>query len=211
MRIIARLAVLFYACLTMFIAVALVLFVSHGVPWVYEIPFEKGLTILHFLYYDDQARFLVSMASIFMLLLNYIFIKSISVENEKERTVAFDNPTGRVSVSLDALEDLTRRVIAGVDEVRDVRAHVRVGKKKKRLEIDSRLILNTDVHIPAMTAHLQDLVKQKVQDTIGSEESPEVRIHISKIIPGQRKVKKQKEEPSKKEEQPAVPYQGYRI
>ena len=208
MKVVARLGMMFYLILTMFVGVLLVLFVSHYKGYA-PLPLKDVLVYLQAIHLDPEKRIVVAGLGFLILWLNFIFIKAMSDEQQREKTIAFDNPTGRVSVSLDALEDLTRRVIAGVGEVREVRSSIRVGKKG--LEIDARLVLNTDVNIPEMTAHLQDLVKRKVQDTIGIEETPTVRIHISKIIPGQRKPKRPKENGEAKEEQLNVPYQGYRV
>ncbi|HOY10620.1 MAG TPA: alkaline shock response membrane anchor protein AmaP [Candidatus Omnitrophota bacterium] len=209
MKIMARLGMLFYGVLTMFVGVLLVLFVTHYKGYAL-LPLKDVFAYLEAIHLDMDKRVAVAGFGLVMLWLNYIFVRTMSDEKQREKTIAFDNPTGRVSVSLDALEDLTRRVIAGVGEVREVRSSIRVGKKG--LEIDARLVLNTDVNIPEMTAHLQDLVKRKVQDTIGIEETPTVRIHISKIIPGQRKLKRPKENEEEPEGRLNVPYQqGYRV
>ncbi len=208
MKIVARFGMLFYGVLTMFVGVVLVLFVTHYKGYAL-LPLNDVMAYLQAVHFDTDKRVFMAGSGLLILWLNYVFVKAMSDEKQREKTIAFDNPTGRVSVSLDALEDLTRRVIAGVEEVREVRSSIRVGKKG--LEINARLILNTDVNIPEMTAHLQDLVKRKVQDTIGIEETPSVRIHISKIIPGQRKPKRPKE-PEEAQEGPLnVPYQGYRV
>ena len=209
MKIVARLGMFFYVGLTMFVGVLLVLFVTHYKGYA-PLPLKDVFAYLEAIYFDTDKRGIAAGLGLLILWLNYVFIKAMSDEQKREKTIAFDNPTGRVSVSLDALEDLTRRVIAGVGEVREVRSSIRVGKRG--LEIDARLVLNTDVNIPEMTAHLQDLVKRKVQDTIGIEETPTVRIHIAKIIPGQRKPKHPKENGGEaKDEQLNVPYQGYRV
>ncbi|HPB67498.1 MAG TPA: alkaline shock response membrane anchor protein AmaP [Candidatus Omnitrophota bacterium] len=208
MKIVARFGVLFYGVLTMFVGVVLILFVTHYQGYAL-LPLKDVVAYLEAIHFDTDKRVFVAGAGLLILWVNYIFVKAMSDERQREKTIAFDNPTGRVSVSLDALEDLTRRVIAGVEEVREVRSSIRVGKRG--LEINARLILNTDVNIPEMTAHLQDLVKRKVQDTIGIEETPSVRIHISKIIPGQRKPKRLKEPEEAQAGSLNVPYQGYRV
>ena len=209
MKIMARFALSFYVLLTLFLGVTVLLFVGHGLPGlpnILEIPFDKVSAGLQVIYADPEARLLTAAAALAMLFVNYFFMQAIAEGRQRERTIAFDNPTGRVSVSLQALEDLTRRVIAHVPEVKEVRAAIRAGKRG--LEIEARLVLNTDVNIPEMTAQLQELIKRKVQDTIGIEETPTVRIHVAKIIPSHSKGKAAKEPAA--EADPAVPFQGYR-
>ena len=114
------------------------------------------------------------------------------------------------SVSLTAMEDLVRRAISMVPEVKDVRSSITAGKKG--LSINSRLVLNADVNIPEMTSRLQDLVKRKIQDTIGIEETVVVRVHIVKITPeGKARRHKHKDKEEKEQtSEPTVPFQGYR-
>ena len=206
MRFLSRLAVVFYVSVIMVLGVLVVLYASHGIPKFLEVSFQDSVRLMGVVYYDRNVRTLVGLVGVLILLVNYFFMKAISDDREMERTIAFDNPTGRVSVSLAALEDLTRRVIAQVPEVKEVRTTIRAGKKG--LEVEARLVLRADVNIPEMTAQLQNLVTHKVQDTIGIEETPTVRIHISKIIPSQKKerAKAQKSE----DESATVPFQGYR-
>jgi uncharacterized alkaline shock family protein YloU len=73
------------------------------------------------------------------------------------------------------------------------------------------LILRAEGSIPEVTSRVQDLVKKKVQNTIGLDESIEVAIFVGKILPDQGKEKtvSKKEEPEE-EKQQNVPFQGYR-
>ena len=107
------------------------------------------------------------------------------------------------------MEDLVKRVIAGVPEVKEVRSSITAGKRG--LNVEARIILNKDVNIPEMTSRLQEVVKRKVQNTIGLEEEVVVRVHVFKIIPSHKaKQNKPKEEDDAEVEDNAVPFQGYR-
>jgi uncharacterized alkaline shock family protein YloU len=203
MKVTVRLAVLFYMTTMLFIGCFTVLFVSN------LIPFQDVMNTLQYIYYDENMRGVFGIVAAGMLLINYIFARSISGNQERGKTIAFDNPAGRVSVSLVAMEDLVRRVIARVPEVKEVRSSITAGKKG--LSINSRLVLNADVNIPEMTSRLQDLVKRKIQDTIGIEETVVVRVHIVKIIPDNKARRHKEKEENETPPEPTVPFQGYRV
>ncbi|MCK5580919.1 MAG: alkaline shock response membrane anchor protein AmaP [Candidatus Omnitrophica bacterium] len=208
MKIISRLAVMFYVVFVLILGVFLGLFALHGFPWLLDVSYPTLERFLMIIYFDFQARVIIGVAAIVLLFVNYVFMRTISVNSKREKTIAFDNPAGRVSVSLGALEDLTRRVIARVPEVKEVRSTITAGKKG--LEVSTRLVLNTEVNIPEMTAKLQDVVKRKVQGTIGLEENVRVRVHVIKIIPEVISKKRKEIEPKDTGIEPAVPFQGYR-
>jgi len=101
--------------------------------------------------------------------------------------IAFDNPGGRVSVSLNAIEELIKRIISRFSEVREVKSRVSVSRKG--LHIKVRLILRAEGSIPEVTSRVQDAVKSKIQDTIGIDEPIDVAIYVGKILPDQGKEK----------------------
>jgi uncharacterized alkaline shock family protein YloU len=143
-----------------------------------------------------------------MLLLNYVFYRAFTVNIRKEKTIAFDNPAGRVSVSLWAIEDLVKRVVGRIPEIREVRS--KISASKKGLLIKIKLILRAEESIPEVTSRVQELVKRKVQDTIGIEEPMEIAIFVGKILSDQGKDKFAQKEESKKGSDQNIPFQGYR-
>ncbi len=199
-----RFAVLFYMALVLVGCCLVLLFVLHQVPLVDVL---DGLTLV---YTDDQLRLIFGAAAVIVLVKNYFFSRMVAGTRQREKTIAFDNPAGRVSVSVSAIEDLARRVIIQIPEVKDVRVNVLAGKGG--LNVEARLVLNTEVNIPEMTASLQDLVRRRVQDTIGMEETVTVKVHVVKIRPKAGKVRpsKEKNPAAGAADQPAVPFQGYR-
>lgn len=207
MRIVSHLAVLFYVTMTMFLGVFLLLFVSHGLPQLYPINYTDILALVSVAFLDTKLRLILAAIAVGMIFINYIFMKAIADDHQRERTIAFDNPGGRVSVSLSALEDLTRRVIGYESDVKESRAYIRA--RKKTIDIAVRLVLNADVNIPDLTARLQDLVRRKIQDIIGLEETVNVRMHVAKISSPERKQKRGRDGEGGAEE-PVVPFQGYR-
>jgi len=202
-KFLTRIAVLFYVTLTIFLSSFVLLFILN------YIEMQSVLNLITLLYYDETIRIIFAAGACMLLFLNFIFYRVFTVNTHKEKTIAFDNPAGRVSVSLMAIEDLTKRVISRTPEVREVKSRISVSKKGLHIRI--KLILRAEGSIPEVTSRVQELVKKKIQDTIGLDEPIEVAIFVGKILPDQGKEKRQ----SKKEEKPKesgenVPFQGYR-
>ena len=203
MRLFTRIAVLFYMVILSVLSTLALLFVAH----VMSLP--ELFQFIEIAYLDTDIRTITGLTAAGLILLSFIFTRIIYGSYQKERTIAFDNPSGRVSVSLTALEDMVRRVILRSADIKEVRTGIIA--TKKGLEVDIRLILKSDVNIPEMTAHLQETVKGKIQDAIGIEEAVIVRIHVVKISTDEFKLKKNKgEPPEERPATPSLPFQGYR-
>lgn len=201
MRFLTRLAILFYVTVLSITCGIVILFVAH----VILLPDLSDL--LRRAYDENNLRVIVGLVAAGLVFLSFLFARTIFGYQSKERTIAFDNPSGRVSVSLTALEDMVKRLILRVPEVKEVRSGIIA--TKKGLEVESRLILKADVNIPEMTAHLQEMIKNKIQDTIGIEEAVVVKIHVIKMVGDDPKFKRQKDN-SEDKSTPTLPFQGYR-
>ncbi len=203
MRLFTRFAILFYVAVISIVCGCIILFATR------TIQLDEVFHYLILIYEDPVINLITIGSSLLVVLFSFLFARIVYGSQQKEKNIAFDNPSGRVSVSLGAVEDLVRRMIQKVEEVKEVRPSIIASKKG--IEIESRLVLRSDVNIPQMTSRLQDMVKNKIQEILGIEESVHVRIHIVKIINEQPKAKaKKKIEEKKEEEEPAVPFQGYR-
>jgi len=156
---------------------------------------------------DLQLKTIVGLIGLLFILLSLIFARIISGARQKERTIAFDNPSGRVSISLIAMEDMVKRLILRESEVKEGRPNIIA--TKKGLDIEARLVLKADVNIPEVTSRLQNLIKEKIQEMIGIEEAVTVKIHVVKITADEGKFKRSKNDyPDKTETN--IPFQGYR-
>ena len=203
MKFFTRIALLFYMMTVSSIGLAAIVFVVFINPSLLE-KFTYYLTVVQ---QDNQLRMIVGLAGLLFILLSVLCAKIISGAQQKERTIAFDNPNGRVSISLFALEDMVKRLIQRETEVKEGRANIVANKKG--LDIETKITFKSDVNIPQATARLQDLIKDKIQEMIGLEEPVMVRIHVMKIITEESKSKKGKAEFYDKPEQ-QIPFQGYR-
>jgi len=202
MRTFTRIVILFYVMILSVLCGIALLFVTHIVTLAEIIKFIE-------LAYDDMdVRTIVGVVNAALIVLSFLFARIIYGSSEKERTIAFDNPSGRVTVSLAAMEDMVRRVILRIPDIKEVKTGIIATKKS--LEVEIRLILRSDINIPEMTAQLQEMVKNKIQDSIGIEEAVVVRIHVIKITTDDAKAKKTGKGEAEERSAPTIPFQGYR-
>ncbi len=126
-----------------------------------------------------------------------IFIAQLTLgKMSSEKTIAFNNPDGQVTVSLSAIEDFIKRLSADMVGIRDLRSNVVAGKKA--IEINIRLSLWAEANIPETTENIQSIIKNRIQEMLGIEEPIVVRVHVGRIV------QKEKKRPKKKEKQDLV-------
>jgi uncharacterized alkaline shock family protein YloU len=131
---------------------------------------------------------------------------------QREKTIAFTNPEGQVTVSLSAIEDLIRKAATQVPEIKDLRSDVRANKKGT-IFIGARMTLWSDSNIPEVTERAQSLIKAKIQDMLGLEETVICSVHISKIVPREESRKKRQDASETGEDmfRGAIEYSEFRV
>ncbi len=175
MRLFIRLAIFFYIVVICVVALTALLVLAHAVD------FNQYLDFLEFIYLGGKVRMISIGIVTVTMLLGIAFALIIYAGQEKESIIHFDNPLGRVTISLAALEDLIRRLGVHMPQVKEIRPDIVA--TKKGLDIDIRLVLSSVGNIPEMTANMQDIIKRRIQDVIGSEERINIRVHVVKIAP----------------------------
>lgn len=204
MRFILRVMALFY--------VVLVLMLSAGFLLTLYGQYSM-LDVQHFFQFlkrDPQAMLVSQILIAIILLETIIFYWTFLYLIRSRRRIHFDNPTGRVTVSLDAIENLVRGEISQMPQVKDLKTKIQ--KRKRKLIISIRLILGTDMNIPEETARFQNIIKKQIQNTIGLEQDIEIYIDIDKIHFSKSHRSHSDDHDKKKEPAPTnVPFPGYRV
>lgn len=204
MKLRVHLAVLFFQAMILVFAGSLLMFVAH------MISLSKLIQFLEVIYMDLNMRLIFSAAALTLVLVSLIIGRMIYGVHEKERNIAFDNPAGRVYVTLAAMEDLIRRTLARQDEVKESRVTL-LAKKGGDLHVGTRLTLNVDCNIPEMTSRIQELIQKKIEKTIGSEHKIFVEVDVVKILTRDKAPAKIKKTPESTDENGSnVPFEGYR-
>jgi len=204
MKLRVRLAVLFYEVMILLFVCFLAMFVLH------QISLSMVNDVLEIIYIDPNMRMLFGAIALVLLIKTHVMARMIYGAHEKERNIAFDNPAGRVYVTLTALEELIRRTLARQDEVKESRVTL-LARKGGDLHVGTRLTLNVDCNIPEMTSRIQELIQKKIEKTIGSEHKIFVEVDVVKILTRDKAPAKLKKTPESTDENGSnVPFEGYR-
>lgn len=170
-----------YIVLFVLLGFALVAFSLH---WI---PIEGTVLWLELSYAERDIRLAFALTGAGLILLNWLYADLALAKVRRQKTIAFENPEGQVSVSLAAIEDFIRRSSEELPEVKELRSDVVA--RKGRIVVRARVVLWSDAHIPAAAEKIQSLVRSKVQEMLtGLEEPIEVRVHVAKIIPRDSKM-----------------------
>jgi uncharacterized alkaline shock family protein YloU len=198
MWLLTRIAIIFYIFIIWTTGISVILFVSH----VFDLQTIQRLLMM--VYFDSQSGALAGICSVGIMFMSYLLARLIYGSHQKERTIAFENTTGGVTVSLTALEDLIKRLIMQMPEIKEIRPYMIA--TRKGLEIDIKLVLRHEVNIPDLTARFQDLVRRKLEEAIGMEGKINIRVHVTKISLEDIKSKNKAECQISAQ----APFQGYR-
>jgi uncharacterized alkaline shock family protein YloU len=173
MWLLTRIAIIFYIFIIWATGSAVILFVAHGLD------LQTIQRLLLMVYFDNQSGAIAGICAGGIMFMSFLLAKLIYGSRQMERTIAFENPNGGVTVSLTALEDLIKRLIVQMPEVKEIRPYMIANRKG--LEVDIKLVLRHEANIPELTARFQDLVRRKIEEAVGLEGKINIRVHVIKI------------------------------
>ena len=178
-------------------------FVAFSLQWV---PIDATVSWLQTAYYEQRLRLVFFLTGAGLILLNWTIVQLTIAKLQRQKTIAFENPDGQVTVSLSAIEDFIRRSTRELPEVKDLRSDVIAGKG--RILVRARVTLWSEAHIPEVTERIQSLIRSRVQEMLaGVEEPVHVRVHVAKIA--HREEAEQKGSSSRREEKFPTPFHGF--
>ncbi|MBL7071318.1 MAG: alkaline shock response membrane anchor protein AmaP [Candidatus Omnitrophica bacterium] len=181
MRIFSGFTMLIYTLVFLAIGCALIAFSLN------MILIEDIIPAIEYAFDTLNIRLIVGLVGVLIILYNLVAVQ-ISLGNmQREKTIAFDNPSGRVTISLSAIEDFIRRSSSHIPEVKELRADVKASKKG--INITNRVVVYSNTNIPEATERIQSILKHRIQEMLGIEEPINIKVHIAKIAPRDSKDK----------------------
>jgi uncharacterized alkaline shock family protein YloU len=193
-------SVLLYAMIFAFLGTLAVAFSLH------LITLEDATKFLSIAFHDSQYRLITGLTGALLILFGMAAAQAFSSKIQREKTIAFTNPNGQVTITLSAVEDLIKRLTNQLTDLKEAKANVRA--TKRGIDIRMRVVLRSETNIPDFTARLQDMIASKIQDVFGIDEKISVKIHVAKIATSDEKPKKKQDPES---EDFRLPYQGMKI
>ncbi len=185
-----------------------------GVFMGYSLGYVNLEDIIFYLRIAGQSSYsktILFLVSVLVFLLWIYFLERLLFKKQKEKTIAFDTPGGRVMVSLSAVEDFLKKTCEGMPEIREMKPQIIASHKG--ISVSLRLVLNPLQDLPQFSLNLQNLIKEKLSSLLGLEEEVNVRILVTKIVhPQERKRKERTErtrEPKDSGPDSDIPYRNY--
>ena len=173
MWFLTRMAIIFYVTILWSTSIAVILFVMH----VLDIATVNE--IISVIYNDRHMSWIVAGAACTVIAVSLLLENLIYGQRRMERTIAFDNPSGPVIVSLSALEDLIKRLTDEMPQIKEIRPYM--AATKKGLHVETKLVLRAQANIPELTSRLQELIRRRIEEVIGMEGKISVSVHVTKI------------------------------
>jgi len=197
MWLMTRLAIMFYVSILWIASIVTMLFVLHTFDFI------TVKNILFMVYDDRQLRVIVFAIACGIIFISFLLENLIYGRRRTERTIAFDNPSGQVTVSLAAIEDLIKSLTTQLPEIKEIKPFLTANKKG--IDAQVKLVLRSQVNIPDLTVKLQDSIRRKIEEAVGMEGKVTIHIHVAKMALEDIKSKRGVEV-----EQPQIPFHGYR-
>ena len=201
MRILNGLTLFFYT--VVFIAIGS-LFIGVSLNLVSQ---DAVFETINTLYAATNMRLALGITGILLILISIMVVQLATGKLQRERTIAFENPDGQVTISLTAIEDFIKRAVRQMPEVKELRPTARAGKKG--ITIINRVTLFSDIHIPEVTEKIQNIVKTRVQDMLGVEEPITIRVHVVKIAHREEAAKEIKKDEKTSQFRGSIEYGNY--
>ncbi len=125
--------------------------------------------------------FRLGLASMVVLLLGITWLVNWIEIFYRNKAITFDNPGGRVKISLKAVEEfINSRILGQIPGVKSL--VVRAGLSSRGLETSINLKLMAGANIPETCAHIQEMTKNYLQDVVGVERVASIEVFVSSII-----------------------------
>ena len=182
MKIFSGFTMFFYTLLILIIGCALIAFALNAIA------LDEVFRIMEYAYNDFNAKVVTGAVGILLIIYSLVAVQVTLGNLQREKTIAFDNPSGRVTIALSAIEDFIRRSSANISEVKELRADVKASKKG--INITNRVVVYSDANIPDTTERIQSILKNKIQEMLGIEEPINIKVHIAKIASSETKENK---------------------
>jgi len=198
------LGIFFYAAIIILIGMTLIgLSAISSFDQLYPQYIEYLQRSLVYIQNSFYARIIVGLSGFLLILISFSFAQLILGRFQREKTIAFNTSSGEVTVALSAIEDLIKRLVVFIPEIRELRPNVIA--TKKGITADLRVVLKSEANIPDLTARLQEVSRSKIQEVLGLEEEIIIKIHIVKIVSTEEKKKRDITD----KEEPTIPFGGY--
>ena len=152
MRFFTVLAILFYAAIIILVGVILIIF-SLNLLGPQDI-----FNLMSYLQASANAKIITGLFGALLILISFSFAQLTLGKFQREKTIAFATSSGQVTIALSAVEDLIRRLIGIIPEIKELRPDVIA--TKKGILVDLRVVLRSEANIPELRSEERRVGKE---------------------------------------------------
>lgn len=176
MRIFNKIIVFVYSLIFVLIGAVLIFFSFH-LAGKYDLS-----RMIEYIANFSNLHLLVGMTGILLILVSLSLANLSFKKFQAEKTIGYSTNGGQIIISLGAIEDFIRKLSNQLPEVKELRSEVFV--TRKRIEIETRVVLWSASNIPEVTERIQSSIQIQVQTLLSGIEKPIlVNMHVVKITP----------------------------
>ena len=89
------------------------------------IPQESIIDSITTLYAAANIRLILGITGLLLIFINIMVVQLTMGKIQREKTIAFENPDGQVTISLSAIEDFIKRALKQLPEVKELKPSVK--------------------------------------------------------------------------------------
>jgi len=145
------------------------------------LPIEEITELLTMIYDSPTLRLSLGIIGAAILFITMGLTQFIVQQIEKEKTIAFQNPDGEVTVTLESIKDFVKKIGNEFKGIKEIRPEIRA--TRKGILITIKAVLWSDTSIPETTEGLQSMIRSHIQSVLGVEEEIKIHVHVGKVIP----------------------------
>ncbi len=127
-----------------------------------------------------QTRLLLGAIGGTLLVLTVALLQTLMQSLRRQKTIAFHNPDGEVTVSLETINDFVKKIGQELNGVKELKPSVTAGRSGILVTVQA--VLWSDSQIPEITEGLQSIIRNHIHELLGVEEQITVRVHVGKIV-----------------------------
>ena len=176
MKALAVLFLLLFVVVSLFAGVVLIEYALN------LISFDFVTTVIGSISEGWNFRLIAGLAGPAIIILCIIITDFIFKKVWRPKTMSFDNPKGKIVVTLHALEDFIKRLVHDISGVKELKPHINVSGKG--LRVMNKVVLEADINVPDATERIQGVIKSKLQEMLGTDVQINVEVHVVKILSG---------------------------
>lgn len=141
---------------------------------------DDAMRAVEDLYTNPWRSFQAGMLGLVFVLLGLVFAKFLIKKAQLEGLV-YEGPMGRVTVSREAILDITRRVLKKYLLIQDQKVKVLIHGARE-LELRIRLVVWAGPSIPDFIKQIQDELREKLMKVLGPQSQVDVDVEVQKVL-----------------------------